>query len=110
MNLHARIVLMALAMTLPGTLAQAATLAVPSQHSTLAAALEIAVSGDEIQVAPGFYLEFDLVVPSGVTISGTGTTPQDVIINGNAEGRIMLVESAVDTVIIRNITFMNGRA
>jgi len=110
MNFLARIALVAVATTLPGIPAMAATLAVPAQHPTLAAALEKAGNGDEIQLAPGIYLESGLTVPSGVTISGIGTKPQDVMINGNAEGRILLLESAADTVKIRNITFINGRA
>ena len=82
----------------------------PTQYPTLAAALEKAGPGDEIQLAPGTYPEYGLTVPSGVTISGTGTIPQDVVINGGAKGRILLVEGAADTVTIRNIAFMNGRA
>ncbi len=110
MNSFARNALMAITMTLLCTNAQAATLAVPSQYPTVAAALEKAVSGDEVQLAPGFYQEFGLVAPSGVTIYGTGSKPQDVVINGNAQGRILLLEGVVDTVTIRNITFINGRA
>ncbi|MEN8006392.1 MAG: right-handed parallel beta-helix repeat-containing protein [Candidatus Krumholzibacteriota bacterium] len=110
MKLLARIVPTTIAMTLLATLAQAATLAVPADYPTLAAALEMAGSGDEIQLAPGFYLESGLVAPAGVTITGTGTKPQDVVLNGNGEDRILLVESAVEAVTIRNITFMSGMA
>ncbi len=110
MKFLARIALVAVATTLPGIPAMAATLAVPAQHPTLAAALENAGSGDEIQLAPGTYLESGLAVPAGVTISGIGTKPQDVVINGLAKGRIFLLESTTDTVKIRNITFINGRA
>jgi len=90
--------------------AQAATLVVPSQHSTIGAALDKAGVGDVVEIAPGVYMESDLVVPAGVTITGTGTTPQDVMINGGGNGRILLLESLAATVIIRNITFMNGHA
>ncbi len=90
--------------------AQAATLAVPSQYPSIRAALASAGQGDVIEIAPGNYLESGLVAPSGVTITGIGTTPQDVLINGNGQGRILLLESLSETVTIRNITFMNGHA
>jgi predicted outer membrane repeat protein len=95
---------------LVGAGAQAATLAVPSQYSSLRAALASAGQGDVIEIAPGNYLESGLVAPNGVTITGTGTMPQDVLINGNGQGRILLLESLSETVTIRNITFMNGHA
>ncbi|MCK9997400.1 MAG: right-handed parallel beta-helix repeat-containing protein [Candidatus Krumholzibacteria bacterium] len=93
-----------------GANAQATTLVVPTQYSTVGAALDGAGVGDVIEIAPGIYLESDLIVPAGVTITGTGSKPQDVLINGNGEGRILLLESLVETVTIRNITFMNGHA
>ncbi len=90
--------------------ARAATIVVPSQYSTVGAALEKAGMGDVVEIAPGVYMESDLVVPAGVTITGTGTVPQDVIINGGGNGRILLLESLAETVTIRNITFLNGHA
>lgn len=90
--------------------AQAATLSVPSQHSTIGAALNSARSGDLIEIAPGIYPEYGLTVPSGVTLSGTGASPQDVVIDGMGAGRIMLVESAAETVTFRNLLFTDGMA
>jgi len=109
-NIRPLIALLGITIPLLGFNAQAATLAVPSQYSSLGAALENAGNGDVIEIAPGSYLEFGLVVPGGVTITGTGTIPQDVLINGNKQGRILLLESLSESVTIRNITFMNGRA
>jgi len=89
---------------------QAVTLVVPSQYDSVGAALDKAGAGDVVEIAPGFYPESDLIVPAGVTITGTGAKPQDVIINGGGKGRILLLESLAEKVTIRNITFMNGHA
>lgn len=103
-------VLMAIVLISIGAPSQAATLAVPSQYSTIEKALSAAGAGDVITIAPGTYAESDLVVPGGVTISGLGSVPQDVTISGGGQGRIFLLESLVEVVTIRNLTFSGGRA
>ena len=90
--------------------AQAATLNVPSRYNSVAAALAEAVSGDIIEIAPGLYQENNLAVPEGVTLAGTGVKPQDVMIDGGRQGRIMILEGLTETVTIRNLLFMNGLA
>jgi hypothetical protein len=110
MNLRTTLALMAIIFSLFGTGAQAATLAVPSQYSTLRQALDNAGNGDVIELAAGIYPEFDLIVPAGVTIAGTGAKPQDVMIDGGGQGRIMLLESLAEEVTIRNVAFINGHA
>ena len=85
MNLRRTLALLAVAVFYLGTSAQAATRAVPSQYSTLRAALESATSGDVITIAPGTYQESGLDVPSGVTIEGTGAKPQDVMLDGGGQ-------------------------
>jgi hypothetical protein len=110
MNLRTTLALMGIIFSLFGTGAQAATLAVPSQYSTLRQALDNAGNGDVIELAAGIYPEFDLIVPAGVTIAGTGAKPQDVMIDGGGQGRIMLLESLAEEVTIRNVAFINGHA
>jgi hypothetical protein len=90
--------------------AEAATLNVPSRYNSVAAALAEAVSGDIIEIAPGLYQENNLAVPEGVTLAGTGVKPQDVMIDGGRQGRIMILEGLTETVTIRNLLFMNGLA
>jgi len=41
-------------------------------YSTLSGALAAAVSGEEVEIGPGEYLENDLLVPSGVSVRGYG--------------------------------------
>ena len=65
---------------------------------------------EPLEIAPGVYPEYGLTVPSGVTLSGTGASPQDVVIDGMGVARIMLVESAAETVTIRNLQFTEGMA
>ena len=54
-----RTILLALAAGLLGSAAPAATLRVPSQHATINAALDAAVSGDSVLVAPGVYSQYE---------------------------------------------------
>lgn len=49
----------------------AATIAVPAEYATIAAALAAATAGDTVQVAAGTYVE-DLTVPGGVILQGAG--------------------------------------
>ncbi len=51
--------------------ARATTRRVPDDFATIAAALAASTSGDSVTVAPGTYTE-SLVLPSGVTLAGTG--------------------------------------
>ena len=92
------------------SLAHAATLNVPAQYSSIAEALAASGSGDTIEIAPGHYPEHSLEVPSGVTLAGMGGRPQDVMIDGSRESRIMLLEGRAETVTLRNLLFMNGMA
>ncbi len=68
--------------------AAATTWLVPSAVGTLAAALDSAVAGDSVVVAAGTYLEYDLVLESGVTVRGETGDPADVTIDAQALGRI----------------------
>lgn len=97
---------------IPGALTgvQAATLAVPADHPSLAAAFAAARSGDRIEVSPGIYSENHLVLPNGVALVGVGLNPSEVIIDGGGRGRILLAESVGIASRVVNITFSNGRA
>ncbi len=90
--------------------AHAETFTVPGDYSTIAEAFAAARSGDRVEVAPGLYPETHLILPSGVVFVGTGTSPEQVIIDGQGRGRILLAESLDQATIIANISFINGHA
>ena len=89
---------------------QAAVINVPEDYQSIKSALNNSQSGDQVQISSGIYPENNLRVPPGVTVSGIGETPADVVIDGENSGRIMLCESLSTTTIIQNITFINGLA
>jgi predicted outer membrane repeat protein len=88
--------------------AQATVFEVPSQYSTIHSALSLAQRGDHVKLAPGHYFELNLVIPSGITLSGTGSRADLVTIDGWGQGRILLGEGLDITSTIENITFING--
>lgn len=93
-----------------GASAQAAELNVPRDHATIAAALGRAQAGDQVLVAPGTYREHGLVMPEGITLKGTGASPDAVVIDGQNAGRILSCENFARISAIRNLTFTGGRA
>lgn len=105
-----QVVMIGICLTIFGTGVQAAILDVPGQFPTVEAALAVAGQGDIVKLAPGTYLEHDLVVPAGVTIAGTGSIPEEVVLDGEGLGRIMLLESLSEQVTLRNISFTGGHA
>ena len=85
------------------------TLLVPASFSSVESALSIATDGDSIFIDPGYYFEYNLVMKSGVTLTGTGSNPQQVEINAQSLGRILLCEGITDA-SVNNITFAEGHA
>jgi len=64
-------------------LALSATLVVPYDHPTISEAIDSAEPGDVIEVMPGIYCEEpDLTGTRDLTIKGTGTLPDEVLIDG----------------------------
>ena len=90
--------------------ASSATINVPSQYPSLESALEAVQSGDVITLEPGIYFEADLILHEGITISGAGIHPNEVIIDAQQLGRVMLAEGLNQKTTVENITFRNGRA
>jgi hypothetical protein len=102
-------------MSLVGILAagapiRAAEFNVPGSHATIGAALAGAQPGDRVLVAAGTYPEHGLVMPEGVVLTGTGATPDAVVIDGQGAGRILTCGNFSRTSEIRNLTFTGGRA
>ncbi len=90
--------------------AAAAVHSVPAHYSSIADALAASQAGDRVEIAPGTYTETLLALPNGVALVGTGNSPDQVIIDGQGFGRILLVENVDDSALVTNITFTNGRA
>jgi len=92
------------------TAGHAATYTVPGDYAAIADALAASQIGDRIEVAPGTYREHHLDLPSGVSLIGTGTTPAEVIIDGQNQGRILTSSGFGPLSRIANISFVNGAA
>ena len=99
-----------LALALGSRGVSAADYTVPIDFPTIGAALEEAVSRDVIYVQPGTYYESDLVLRTGIQLRGTGESPNDTVIDGEGNGRILRCSSTGSASLIHNLTFKNGRA
>ncbi len=71
--------------------AHAVTLSVPTQFTSVQAAIDAAVDGDEILVAPGTYAETLRVDGKRLTIRGTGASADDVRLGGPGGPTILKV-------------------
>ena len=89
---------------------QAETFSVPHDYSSISSALESVQSGDRIEISPGVYSEFNLVMPENISLVGLGAEPGDVVIDGGGQGRIILCEGNLQTSYLENLTLTNGRA
>ena len=89
---------------------QSSTISVPEDHASIGEALDHAHPGDHLLVAPGTYHETDLILPSGVSLTGTGEGPEDTVIDGLGNGRIMSAICFSDPSTLENLTFINGMA
>ena len=90
--------------------ASAEVLDVPREYSTIGAALDDAEPGDVVKVAPGRYYEFGLKLTSGVILSGSGLGPEETIIDGQGQGRILTAKYLQTSAFVENLTFTNGHA
>lgn len=72
--------------------AQAAVLNVPAGYTTIQAAIDAAVNGDEIVVAPGTYLESINFNGKAITVRGSGGAAVTTI-DGNNAGRAVTINN-----------------
>jgi len=105
-----RSLLLACCLLVPAIAAQAATIRIPSDQPTLAAAFAVARTGDTLILAPGVHREAGLTVPVGLRLRGSGHTPAETVIDAQGAGRILLIESLADSTIVSNLTFRNSAA
>jgi len=97
------------AAVLPAAVVSAATINVPGDYLTIAAAVAAAnpAGGDTIVVAAGTYNEHDITIDRNLTIEGAGA---DVtIVDGQNLGRVFLVSGTPAPVVaMSGITVRNG--
>ncbi len=91
-------------------LAQAATLRVPTEFSTIGSALNAARAGDRVEVQPGLYQETGLYLKAGVLLAGVDEDPSRTVIDGQGHARILMACEPGPTSRINRITFQNGWA
>ncbi|HEY3358836.1 MAG TPA: hypothetical protein VGQ83_36645 [Polyangia bacterium] len=111
--LFSRSALLALALVAVGPgLARAATIHVPADHGTIAAAMLAAAPGDTIDIAAGTYTEGDLTIAKDLRIQGQGagvTIVQAAATPGVATTRVFTL-GAGSQVTIADLTVRHGRA
>ncbi|MCP4547733.1 MAG: hypothetical protein GY835_14830 [bacterium] len=90
------------------TAGSAATLDVPGTYGTIAAALAAATSGDIVLVACGVYLENDLVMKSGVTLTSNTGGAYCATIDANGAGRAIICTAVDNTASIVGFTIKGG--
>ena len=89
--------------------AHAATLHVPADYPTVAAALSAAVAGDTVLLAPGRYAESGLAVPGGVTLLADLSPGAEAWFDGlDADTPILTIPVNAAHVRIEGLTFRNA--
>lgn len=99
-----RTLLIGVALLGMGTAAIAGDRKVPSQYSTIQAAVDAAAYGDVVVCAPGTYAEAVTATKSGITISGSGATWD----GKTGTAAITCVELVGDANVVSGFTFKNG--
>lgn len=91
--------------------ASAQILSVPSQYSTIAAAIAAAAPGQIIEVSPGTYFEHDLgFAGKAITLRGVGG-PQGVVIDAQQLSRVFHFTSADGpAAVLESVTIKGGLA
>ena len=88
----------------------AATVRVPADAATIAAALAAAQPGDTVLVDAGTYVEHDLTVPSAVVLRGATGDPRDVVLDGALAGRVLTLEGTSPGTVVEGLTLRRGLA
>ena len=89
------------------SIATASTLKVPSQYSSIQAAIDASTDGDTVSVAAGTYVEN--ISYSGKSISIIGEDRETTIIDGDSSGIVVSFISGEDSsAVLRGFTITNG--
>jgi len=108
MNSLNRIVVVALLVLSLTTAASATVWHVPGDVPTIAAALALTVPGDVVELAPGTYLEHDLIMTSGVTLRCATGQAADAVIDAQGLGRVLYCDMLLEPVTIEGLTITGG--
>ncbi len=95
---------------LVASFAQARTIRVPSEHPTIASAIDAAVRGDVVEIECGTYYEHDLVMKSGITVRGAGGPVPCVTIDAELLGRGFLVDECDSTTVFEGLRILRGNS
>jgi len=91
-----------------GSVAEADTLAVPADHGTVQAALEAAIAGDRIEIAPGVYLGDVDFLGKDVHIVGAGL---ETILQGTGTGSVVrFVSGETAAAVLDSVVVTGGSA
>jgi len=93
---------------------------VPSQAPTIQAAVDSAITGDVVVLAPGTYddcthlngnnVAHIAILKNGVDLRGETGNPDHVILDANRQGRCLELRNFADPTTISGITFRRGKA
>jgi hypothetical protein len=85
--------------------ASATDLLVPQQYATIQAAINAAVTGDSVLIAPGIYNEALTITGKAITVRSTGTASTTTIDRVNAGGAVFTIRDVLTgSVVFTGIT------
>jgi hypothetical protein len=109
MKTFALVVALLAALCAPVT-ARAATIRVPADASTIQQAIDAAVAGDTVLVAPGTYVENINFRGKAITVESEGG-PEVTVIDGNRAGSVVTFASRENrSAVLRGFTVRNGNS
>src|SRR4051812_36308994 len=79
------------------------TLMVPSQYSTIQAAVDAAKPGDTVLIAPGTYHEQVNVTKDNITIKGDNSETESIVIDGDETNMCGICVGRQDDVVVKNV-------
>lgn len=99
-----------LAMTVLAATAQAATIRVPQDSSTIQAAIDAAVAGDTVLVAPGTYNEAIDFKGKAITVTSSNGAKKTIIDAGRTNSVVRFHTSETRASVLSGFTLRNGNA
>ncbi len=109
--LHAHRLAVLVAFVLAGSILSrpaASQIHVPSDHETIQQAIDAAIDGDEILIAPGTYHESLDLLGKSLTLTGEVGREETVIDAGGLNDRVMLIESPADPGVVIDGLMLTG--
>jgi hypothetical protein len=93
---------------MPASALAASTLNVPGTYSTIQSAIDAAVDGDMVLVAPGTYHERIDFLHKNITVQSSGGQASTIIDGGAAGVVVKMATDASETPTLRGFTIRNG--